>query len=66
MKAARLNTAPPPRCRLDLLCDRTTDDLAIRPVRLHTGAVAPTLCCEACANHINQPADVGHDASVPA
>lgn len=42
-------TAAPARCRLDLVCDRTTEKLGLRGIRLATGATAPTLCCQACA-----------------
>lgn len=46
-------TAEVARCRLDLVCDRTTDGLALRRVRLPGGAIAPTLCCAACATAAN-------------
>lgn len=45
---------PQSRCRLDLVCDRTTVGLGLRPVRIAgSRAVAPTLCCQACADRTN-------------
>ncbi|MFY1595459.1 hypothetical protein [Micromonospora sp. WMMD737] len=44
----RRTNAEVSRCRLDLVCDRTTEGLRLRPIR-RDGATCPTLCCEACA-----------------
>lgn len=55
-------SGPLARCRLDLGCDRTSDGLALRRIR-QGGAVAPTLCCEACATAAGDPDDVLGQAS---
>lgn len=54
------STEPLTRCRVAVVCygDAPRDQLRLRRVRLPGGAVAPTLCCEACAEHANQPAEV--------
>jgi hypothetical protein len=36
------------RCRLRVVCDGTTDGLALRRI-LDGGAVCPTMCCGACS-----------------
>ncbi|WP_146605826.1 hypothetical protein [Micromonospora craterilacus] len=44
-----------PRCRLDLVCRATTNDLRLRRVQAPGGPVMPTLCCERCADHVANP-----------
>lgn len=53
-------TEPQTRCRLATVCfgDATGEQLRLRRVRLPGGTIAPTLCCEPCADHADQPAEV--------
>lgn len=52
------STEPQARCRVAVVCfgDATGEQLRLRRVRLPGGTIAPTLCCEGCADHANQQA----------